>query len=323
MLAISPAVPKGLFHRGIMASGAILTPMTYNKKVIETATSVCHQIGCNGCINTESINKCLLDGDLERLLKTKSVNQMPFAFSLNDYYGILPKLPKILAQENKNKYPIMASVSKHDGSGFFAGIFYQLNTTNMSLIQVCKILTKALVGDDITENQFKNLIQFVFKPEQINERNFTKLLPGLVDFSSILSFKHPTMEFLLINSQNTNNSNYLSTFDYRGEFTKLNIPELLKIYPFKNGVHHADEIFMLFNYEILNEEDTKVAKVMIDLWTSFGATGKPSVTNQTDIKPLKKGEYGPYFHINTNIKVDNNFLDEYLVTVNDPDSPYN
>ena len=53
-------------------------------------------------------------------------------------------------------------------------------------------------------------------------------------------------------------------------------------YPFSGGVHHSDDLIYLFPYppnnSKLNAADMKIAKNMVDLWTSFASNGIPTVT---------------------------------------------
>lgn len=57
-------------------------------------------------------------------------------------------------------------------------------------------------------------------------------------------------------------------FGYEGDFSH---------YPFAGGVSHSDDLIHMFphppNVAGLNEEDTKMAKIIVDLWTSLAANG--------------------------------------------------
>lgn len=68
------------------------------------------------------------------------------------------------------------------------------------------------------------------------------------------------------------NQTYLYSFDYKGSYAYFNYFNSEK-YPFHSGIHHCDDLLYLFPYpknaSNLNFEDTKMAKLMIDLWTSF------------------------------------------------------
>ena len=70
---------------------------------------------------------------------------------------------------------------------------------------------------------------------------------------------------------------YLYNFDYVGPPSPVTpgFP-----YDFPNTVGHGDELKFLFPMSnVLNEEHTQMAKIMVGLWTSFAITGKPQADN--------------------------------------------
>lgn len=62
-------------------------------------------------------------------------------------------------------------------------------------------------------------------------------------------------------------------------------------YPFRGGISHSDDLIYLFPYPLnvakLNDKDTKIAKSMVDMWTSFAINGVPKLLpthkNQRDV----------------------------------------
>lgn len=79
---------------------------------------------------------------------------------------------------------------------------------------------------------------------------------------------------------------YLYSFDYEGSNTRFGYEFGNDHYPFEGGVHHSNDNIYLFSTHALNEADTLVAKNMVELWTSFVITGKPSTVNHMDILPM-------------------------------------
>lgn len=90
----------------------------------------------------------------------------------------------------------------------------------------------------------------------------------------------------------------------------------------------------------LNENDTEVAKTVIDLWTSFAATGVPEVNknhdgiNELTWQPFlgmnrilnfegtmpnfycfcfRTGPTGAYMHIDKNLQLDDDYRQEFLL----------
>lgn len=88
------------------------------------------------------------------------------------------------------------------------------------------------------------------------------------------------------------NHTFLYTFDYSGEYTRFGYEENVN-YSFNGGVTHSNDILYLFPFppekSKLNEADRNMAIKMVDLWTSFARTGKPSLSNDStfDWPPVK------------------------------------
>lgn len=80
---------------------------------------------------------------------------------------------------------------------------------------------------------------------------------------------------------------YLYTFDYEGSNTRFGYEFGNDHYPFEGGVHHSNDNIYLFSTHDLNDEDTKMAMKMVDIWTSFAIEGKPKLENDIEILPMK------------------------------------
>lgn len=88
-------------------------------------------------------------------------------------------------------------------------------------------------------------------------------------------FKAPALKAAQAHAKYFPTKTYMYSLDYRGQYSKGD--KLDKDSPFYEGVHHADDKFYTFyNPETpLNEADTKVAQLFVDLWTSFATDGVP------------------------------------------------
>uniref|UniRef100_A0A182UFL0 COesterase domain-containing protein n=1 Tax=Anopheles melas TaxID=34690 RepID=A0A182UFL0_9DIPT len=68
-------------------------------------------------------------------------------------------------------------------------------------------------------------------------------------------------------------------------------------YDFPNSVGHGDELKFLFPMSnVLNEEHAQMAKIMVDLWTSFAITSVPQADNVIPW-PAVSRPFGPYFRL--------------------------
>lgn len=104
------------------------------------------------------------------------------------------------------------------------------------------------------------------------------------------------------NSAVNPNGTFLYSFDYRGEQTRFGYGADTSHYPFDGGVHHSNDLLYLFPFPPgepkLNEADAKMARKMVDLWTSFAATGVPrsELTGDVEWKPMC-GKLGLYLTV--------------------------
>lgn len=62
-------------------------------------------------------------------------------------------------------------------------------------------------------------------------------------------------------------------------------------YPFSGGVAHSDDLIYLFPYpqdsSKFNEDDTKMAQTLVDLWTSFAIDGTPKLSTNNGVNPFQ------------------------------------
>lgn len=97
-------------------------------------------------------------------------------------------------------------------------------------------------------------------------------------------FKGPVLKAAQAHAKYYANQTYLYTLDHIG---KNSLTYGLPIdSPFYKGVQHGDESYYLFPLAPLNREDTQIAKLMVDLWTSFAINGVPSSYYATNWLPL-------------------------------------
>ncbi|KAL5290659.1 CES2.2 family protein [Megaselia abdita] len=132
-----------------------------------------------------------------------------------------------------------------------------------------------------------------------------------------IAFKNPLYLTLQANSEALPNSTYLYSFDYHGEFNRFSHPSSDPL-PFDQGVSLSDENLYLFpwpqKYTLRTPDDLKVAKRMVSLWTSFATTGVPQAPGMMKWHPMEHIA-GPYLKIDRIVSQNENFLDEYAITV--------
>lgn len=71
-----------------------------------------------------------------------------------------------------------------------------------------------------------------------------------------------------------------------------------------------DDRYLFDSYaDELNESDTKIAKLMVDFWTSFAATGKPLSEGIVDWPEVKVGK-DEYLIIDDEVSAERDFINE-------------
>ena len=114
-------------------------------------------------------------------------------------------------------------------------------------------------------------------------------------------FKSPVLHYLDLNTRQSQINNYLYSFDYEGAHTRFGYEKGNKHYPFNGGVHHSNDNLYLFPYPFnrLNEKDLKMAKTMVQLWTTFAINGRPSadILNGSKLLPVQSKFIRNFEHV--------------------------
>lgn len=105
-----------------------------------------------------------------------------------------------------------------------------------------------------------------------------------------MEFKAPAFELARLNAKLNPSNTFLYSFDYHGKHTRFGYGGDTSHYPFNGGVHHSDDLIYLFPFPLdvadLDENDTKIAQTMVDLWTSFAINGTLTAVNKVDNKEV-------------------------------------
>lgn len=320
LLTMSPGVPDGLFNRVITASGAVFGHWAVNERPIDLARDICKAVECPKCNSDKAIHGCLSKTSVPTLIKATS--PMSFSPSTEDFFGYLPVPPSILAKTYKRKYPVMAGVTKHDGSFVTAFIYDILNAQlkgNWSGITTRDFIEMSFQTDDLGDKSGvirQTATKLLFDKANLDSTDLKASIPAYIDLHGIGWMKSPLLRFLQVSSENAAGDNYLYSFDYQGEYTRFGYEFGNEWYPFEGGVHHSNDNIYLWSTHKLNAKDTEMAKKMVNIWTSFAISGKPSLEGIE--LPKFNGKSGPYFHINEEITIGQDFLDEIEVSVRDP-----
>nr|XP_036232508.1 glutactin-like [Bactrocera oleae] len=322
-LLISPKTPPSSFHRLITQSGSIVDERSTNMEPLAQVTRVCRALKCEDCERIDRAQQCLKRAPVMDILKAAESER--YGLIIGDHYGTMPVHPVILIEQTNKNVPIMAGFTKHDGSialGFFYDDF-KVSHPNLNTVTVGDFATGLMHRKNDTTALINNnvMTRLLFPANLWHSSDHRRALPAYFDLANILYFKSATVGFTnKLFEKAVHPPIYFYTFDYAGEKTKFGLDMGNAQYPFNGGVHHSDELIYLFAMKPpLNAKDTEVAKKMVDLWVSFAMTGVPQVPDGPLISPMNS-KRGPYFHIDKEIKVDDDILKEFTATIDDPNN---
>lgn len=344
-LIYSPLVPDGFFDKVILQSGGSSSPWVWDKDPVEHVREIAAIAECDpnagksrkDSMLLEHAELCLRKMDIWKLLRsfiehknqttsTKGLSEVGGnRLTVGDFHGLLPEKPWELIKMGKirRNLPMMAGVVKHEGTFLLTTIYDglknrgQLDNEYFIKYGLLERTNRIFGVDDSTGTLAGYEISTLFSPSQLSSGKFENMTDGLIDLTGTMLIKAAVLREAQANGQVNPNGTFLYTFDYKGEKTRFGYGADTSHYPFEGGVHHSDDLIYLFPYppgeSKLNEKDTAIAKMMIDLWTSFAASGVPK-SDLTGIEWESMKEYaGPYLHIDEKPRIGTNFYDEFSV----------
>ncbi|XP_054731971.1 glutactin-like [Anastrepha obliqua] len=320
-LLVSPKTPPQTFQRLIIQSGSVVDKFAVNQEPRAQVERVCRSLKCEHCERLNEAQRCLKRAAVMDILKAAESER--YGLIIGDNYGTVPQHPAQLIEATNRSVSLLTGFTKHDGS-LVLGWYYdefKVGHANMNAVTVGEFATGLMNWMNDTTGLTNNaLTRLLFPAELWHSVDHKRALPAYFDLANILYFKSTMIGFTnkLFSKANLAPI-YFYTFDYAGEKTNFGFDLGNSQYPFNGGVHHTDELLYLFPTKELNVLDTEVSKKMVALWVSFAITGVPKVAEAPEILPMNSVR-GPYFHINKEIKMDDDLLKEFTATVDDPDN---
>uniref|UniRef100_A0A182J209 Carboxylic ester hydrolase n=1 Tax=Anopheles atroparvus TaxID=41427 RepID=A0A182J209_ANOAO len=335
-LMYSPTVADSLFHKVILQSAGSASPWVWDANPVDSAFDFAVMSGLEDSASPEEVEEYLQKVDVWTLLRSfielkakKSVSEGLDHVGGNrlvvgDYHGFLPQTPWQCMKEGKirKNLPMMAGVTKHEGTFLLTGVYDhykrtgQLDDPAFVKYFLVDAVNKFLGASDPTGALGGYEMRSLFTEKELESGSFGEMADGLIDLAGTILIKAPLLREAQASARMNPNATFLYSFDYAGEKTRFGYGSDTSHYPFDGGVHHSDDKLYLFphppgNPDTLNEKDTEMAKLMVDLWTSFAAEGVPKSDRLTvKWKPMKNYA-GPYLHINDPLTVGQNYYEEF------------
>ncbi|KAJ6647575.1 Glutactin, partial [Pseudolycoriella hygida] len=327
-LLYSPFTPAGLFHKVILQSGTAFNTWSFDRNAKENARDIARLAGCTDDVIVENLNNCFKDMDVKTMLTAfwthalkKGAENIALYGGAKFTYGPLSQIFPVPPEELDGNVayqniPILAGITKHDGSYMLTSFYDSLSAEEMSNNEY---LSRNLVQrvnrfPDNTGVLTSYQRDLFFSRDIVESGNFTKFINGIIDIMSVVMFKGPILK--LFQSRSIAENLYLYSFDYEGEFTRFGYGADTSHYPFKGGIHHSNDNIYVFPYPSfaskLNGRDTIMAKTMVDFWTSFATNGRPT-SMYCPNWPAFSTKYGPYLHIDEKCTIGMDFIEEFNI----------
>uniref|UniRef100_A0A903Z0J2 Carboxylesterase type B domain-containing protein n=1 Tax=Anopheles minimus TaxID=112268 RepID=A0A903Z0J2_9DIPT len=333
-LLFSPALKESYFQKIILHSGAAFGSWLFDHNGETNARDIARRAGFDPKAPLEQVEDFLLEVDTYSLLKAfmhhnwqglhKGINSTGGRMTIGGPSQVFPKSPYevMKAGGGRKNIPMLTGVVKDEGTFALVDVFTILTALKLHdkkdflrfdvIEEIQRILGTVEVSCSVTPLAVKSMLDM----EAAANGDILKMIPGLIDLCGMHLIKSSVLRLAQYNSRHTPDQTFVYSFDYRGEHTRFGYDQDIRHIPFDGGVHHTNDLLYLFPYPPtaaqLNEQDTIMAKKMVDLWTSFIVDGAPKAQDLPHW-PAFNQIFGPYIHLDRQLTVGNNFLDEFTV----------
>ncbi|XP_053685665.1 glutactin-like [Sabethes cyaneus] len=313
-----------LFRRAIIQSGSVFSPWAICDTPVESAHDIAGRLGC-----VNDLEQCLLQAPIDGLLRAFESHRTDMVINqglpnvagatmvVGGPSGLFPEHPKHYTSQVYPEITVMGGVTSQDGLISLNEIgelhpesLKSLNSSHdlLSFIRLIHEtfgqtkLDGALEGYAIAEH---------FLTSEIDQVQWKDVVLGLTDICGNHAFKGPVLADLQALSSVNSDRVYLYSFDYAVD-NSTNLALTIE-FPYEGSVHHAADVHYLFPWSTLNERGVRIAKTMVQLWTSFARTGVP-MAEEVSTWSTFKNLYGPYLSINEVMEEKKNFYNEFSAT---------
>uniref|UniRef100_A0A182QVZ9 Carboxylic ester hydrolase n=1 Tax=Anopheles farauti TaxID=69004 RepID=A0A182QVZ9_9DIPT len=332
-LLYSPSVREDLFHRAIIQSGSIFAPWATCKSPREGALDIARRVNCDR--PAETMEDCLRSVPALKLMEAYEEHKNT-QFNITGYPDVsgacivigeaspfMPKHPKTFPRSAFRNVELMAGTTSQEGLMFWEGVYrYGLSykpeniQSSWELLQLIDTINERFGASSNDGLHTWHQIFSTFLKTELDRANYTELLPGLVDICGNLAIKAPVLQDVTRFAHANPGKVYLYSFDYSGAPSMYNFSLQDGFnYPYHNNSFHAEDLFYLFPLgQRLNQRDTEVAKMMVDLWTSFAINGRPTATGLKINWNAVNHFNGPYMKINHECEELQNYFNEFTAS---------
>ncbi|XP_034244755.1 venom carboxylesterase-6-like [Thrips palmi] len=290
-LALSP-LAKGLFHRAIQMSGSALAPWAFYEPARARAKTdkLAAALGCpTHC--SKALRDCLVTKPFEDIIRG-DVALLQWLYHPMVLFrptaepsgpgAFLDKHPaKVYADGGAHDVAVMTGVTTHEGCIVVVPIaenetaladFDQHFTERAAVMLFTDHLPQSL-----NHKQFSQLRQAYFGDKAINSDTVDEFL----DLTTDAFFSYASIESVKLHARSVKSPVFLYELGHTSDRTFATAFGASKATKAKYGVCHADDLPYLFSVsefvpEPPSESDMAFSSTLLDLFTTFAATGAPT-----------------------------------------------
>ncbi|XP_055691284.1 glutactin-like [Lutzomyia longipalpis] len=312
-LSFSDIVREDLFSRVIIQSVSAFSPFVFCEDPVKSARDIATKSGCPKEASLEEINEFFMKIDPKTLI---------YAFLKHVQYETPNGIGKIggsrltLGGPSKVFSETPFNIVRRGGGRKDLALMAGVTKNDYTYVMLIDLTNRALASDEQSGMLSAYTVMQLLDIEALKAGDFYSMIEGICDHAGSLTQKAPLLREVQYHLQRSELPLFLYSFDYKGQHTRFNYGPDPSKYPFESGVAHTDDLIYLFPWPEkvakLNEEDTKIAQLMVDLWTSFATTGIPA-SPLLGSWPAMRHIAGPYLKINKECTIAENFYDEFKV----------
>ncbi|KAG0715125.1 Acetylcholinesterase [Chionoecetes opilio] len=281
---------EGLFQRAIMQSGNALCPWALRDDHKRVATGVARQLECSG---VEAPDGSLDGKELLSCLRAASAKELVLAGTQGETFNFMPMhmvprvdgeyLPahpaKLLREGRYHKIDVISGVCQHEGVATALSLLDGPSAEQLIAdFPTMGPLSTGLDQEERPVNMARRIYYHYLGSGNLtfNEQNFNQLVQLYGDAFFVVP--HDLTSQFHTRDASYGKNTYMYQLEHRGEKTFSSyINTTLDLI----WVSHGDDLQYIFNevfgsQPLKRSDDLFLSEIMMDLWTTFAATGNPT-----------------------------------------------